>query len=66
MTIKKQHKYLCPKCNYDLTDMANWETFLDQQKHPIHCHSCNIELILHFEEFFGESEERIEFYFFVS
>ena len=59
----KQKQYFCPKCHYDITEMANWDTFLNQHKQPIHCPNCNIELILNFEEFLGEVEECIEFYF---
>jgi DNA-directed RNA polymerase subunit RPC12/RpoP len=61
--MKNEHKYVCPECNCDLTNMANWETFSEQQKQPIHCSSCNVELILHFEEFLGEAEEHIKYYF---
>jgi predicted RNA-binding Zn-ribbon protein involved in translation (DUF1610 family) len=59
----KQKHYFCPQCNFDITHMANWEIFLEQHKTSIYCPNCNSELILNFEEFFGEAEERIEFYF---
>jgi DNA-directed RNA polymerase subunit RPC12/RpoP len=61
--MTKKQKYVCPNCSYDVTNLANWETFLDQQTHSIHCSGCGVELILHFEEFLGEAEEYIEFYF---
>lgn len=60
---QKRKRYFCPKCNFDITDMANWDTFLDQHKQPIYCPECRVELILNFEEFFGEADEYMEFYF---
>ena len=43
--------------------MANWDTFLDQDKQPVYCPECHIQLVLNFEEFLGESEAYIDFYF---
>lgn len=64
MISKKDIKCCCPDCHSDITDMANWETLIKQQHNPIYCQYCHTELILDFEEFLGEAEEYIEFYFY--
>lgn len=61
--INEKQKYFCPECNCDMTNMVNWNAFLDQYEKPMRCSGCNIKLELQFEEFSGEAEEYIKFYF---